>query len=89
MDAVQAILLFVIVLLTVLLIILGVQAFFVLRSLKTTILRANKVLENTEFITSSVSEPISLLSSILVGKKTIPMLLKFLGLGKRKEEESS
>lgn len=75
-DTVQAVLLFVIVLLTVLLLVLGVQVYSLLKELRTTILRANKVLENTETITGSVSEPMSLLSTFLLGTRSIAKILK-------------
>ena len=84
-DAVQGVLLFVIVLLTVLLVVLGVQVFFILKELRTTLDRANKVLENTEVITESVSEPMSFLSGLLTGTKSLSNLAKVLGTKKRKE----
>lgn len=70
MDAAQIILVVVIVLLALLLLALGVQVFFILRELKKTVSKANKVLDNTETITQSVSTPISSLSSIATGIKT-------------------
>lgn len=85
MDTVQAVLLFVIVLLTILLIVLGVQVFFILKSLRATITRANRVLENTEEITESVSEPLTFITSLINGKNIIPLILKILG-GKKKKE---
>jgi len=76
-DTVQAVLLIVIVLLTVLLTVLGVQVFFILREFRSTISKANRVLDNTEEITGSVSEPLSFLSSFLLGTRTISKVLKF------------
>lgn len=84
-DVVQGVLLFVIVLLTVLLVVLGVQVFFILKELRTTLDRANKVLENTEVITESVSEPMSFLSGLLTGTKSLSTLAKILGTKKKKE----
>lgn len=89
MDTVQAVLLIVIILLTILLLILGIQVFFILRSLKGTIMRANKVLENTEFITESVTEPISFVSQLMQGKNVIPVLFKILGLTGKKVDKKS
>lgn len=84
-DAVQGVLLFVIVLLTALLVVLGVQVFFILKELRITLDRANKVLENTEVITESVSEPMSFLSGLLTGTKSLSSLAKILGAKKKKE----
>lgn len=78
-DTVQAVLLFVVVTLTFLLLVLGVQVFFILRELRLTVSKANKVLDDTGVITESVSEPISKLSVLASGVKTgaaIASLLK-------------
>ncbi|MBI2028118.1 MAG: hypothetical protein HYT07_00780 [Candidatus Levybacteria bacterium] len=69
-DSAQTILFVVIVALTILLLVLGVQVFFILRDLRKTVSKANKVLDNTNVITQSVSSPISSLSSIAMGIKT-------------------
>ncbi|MEK7518203.1 MAG: hypothetical protein AAB583_06700 [Patescibacteria group bacterium] len=69
-DSAQTILFVVIIVLTILLLILGVQVFFILRDLRKTVSKANKVLDNTNVITQSVSAPISSLSSIAMGIKT-------------------
>ena len=70
MDSAQIILIIVIILLTVLLAVLGIQVFFILREFRKTVSKANKVLDNTNVITQSVSAPISSLSSIATGIKT-------------------
>ena len=70
MDFAQITLIAVIILLTVLLIALGVQVFLILRELRKTVSKANRVLDNTESITQSVSAPLSSLSSISMGIKT-------------------
>ena len=77
-DPVQIVLLIVIILLTLLLLALGVQVFFVLRELRQTINRATKVLENTETITESVSEPMSFLSNIFLSSKSLSTIAKVL-----------
>ena len=69
-DSAQTILFVVIIVLTILLLVLGVQVFFILRDLRKTVTKANKVLDNTNVITQSVSAPISSLSSIAMGIKT-------------------
>ena len=68
-EPAQILLFIVIITLTVLLLVLGIQTFFILRDLRKTISKANKVLDNTGEITESVSAPISSLSSVLMGLK--------------------
>lgn len=78
LDPVQAILLFVIIVLTVLLIALGVQVFFILRELRATVMKANKVLDDTGVITESVSTPLANLSTITTGIKAGAYLARIL-----------
>lgn len=80
MDPAQIILIIVIVLLTVLFVVLGVQAFFILREFRKTVSKANKVLDNTNIITQKVSTPLTSLSSIAAGIKTGA---SFIGLFKK------
>ena len=77
-DPVQTVLLIVIVLLTILLLVLGVQIFFILQELRRTLSHATRVLENTESITESVSEPMSFLSGLLLGTKSLRKISKIL-----------
>lgn len=78
MDTAQAVLLFVVVVLTILLVILGTQVFFILRELRQTVSKANKVLDDTSVITESVSGPISTLSSLTTGIKAGASIAKLL-----------
>ncbi|OGH16441.1 MAG: hypothetical protein A3C30_04595 [Candidatus Levybacteria bacterium RIFCSPHIGHO2_02_FULL_40_18] len=77
-DPVQAVLLVVIVLLTLLLLVLGVQIFFILKELRRTLSHATRVLENTESITESVSEPMSFFSGLLLSAKSLKTISKIL-----------
>ena len=77
-DPVQAVLLIVIVLLAMLLLVLGIQIFFILKELRKTLSRATRVLENTESITESVSEPMSFLSGLLLSAKSLKTISKIL-----------
>ena len=70
MDIAQIALFIVIIILTILLWALGLQVFFILRELRKTVFKANKVLDNTNVITESVSTPLSSLSGIAAGIKT-------------------
>lgn len=77
-DTAQAILLFVVVVLTVLLVVLGVQIFFILKDFRKTLTKANKVLDDTSLITESVSGPISSFSNLTAGIKLGSSILKLL-----------
>lgn len=86
-DPVQAVLLTVILLLSILLIVLGFQVFFILRELRKTIKRATRVLENTEAITESVSEPMSFVSNLLFSSKSLSAISKILKSRKDDRDE--
>lgn len=86
-DAAQAVLLFVIVVLTILLVVLGIQVYFILKELRQTVAKANKVLDDTGMITESVSGPISTLSALASGVKAGASLAKILR-GAEKESSS-
>lgn len=77
-DPAQILLFIVIIVLTILLIVLGIQVFFILRDLRHTISKANKVLDNTGEITESVSQPLSSLSSVLMGLKAGGVIAKII-----------
>jgi hypothetical protein len=63
------VLLFVIIIVSLLLVVLGVQVFFILKEVRKTITKANDVLHDAHRITESVSVPISSLSSLASGLK--------------------
>ncbi len=86
MDPAQTALLLVVIILTILLIVLGIQVFFILRELRKTIDKANKVLDDTGLITESVSKPISSLSSLTMGLKAGARIAKILN-GSKKEHK--
>lgn len=88
-DAAQAVLLSVIFVLTVLLFILGIQVFFILRELKGTVKKANKVLDDAGVITESVTGPISTLSTLATGVKTGALFARILKGKKSKESARS
>lgn len=87
MDPVQAVLLFVIVIITILLIVLGIQVFFVLRELRTGIRQAKRVLQNTESITESISEPISFLSNLTGNATTLSTIAHILKIFTKKDKK--
>ncbi len=69
MDIAQIALFIIIIVLTILLLALGIQVFIILREFRKTVLKANKVLDNTSIITESVSSPLSSLSGIATSIK--------------------
>lgn len=85
-DTAEAVLLFVLVALVIVFIVLGIQVFFILRELRKTVSKANKVLEDTGNITQSVSAPIASLSSLASGVKTGALIARFF---KRKKSRRS
>ncbi len=64
MDTIQLVLLVVVVVLTVLLVTLGIQIYLILKEVRQTVHKANKVLDNTNTITRSVSEPLTHFSEL-------------------------
>lgn len=68
-DSVQLVLLVVIIVLTVLLVILGIQVYFILRDLRRTIEKTNKVLDNANVITDSVTGPLANVAGLIGGFK--------------------
>lgn len=87
MDTAQLLLSIVIVLLTLILLVLGVQIFFVLREFQKTVRKANKVLDDTSVITESISGPISNFSMLTSGIKAGAFLAQLLkGVSKKNKE---
>ena len=87
-DPAQTILFLVIIILTVLLVVLGIQVFFILRELRKTIYKVNRVLDYTETITESVSKPIASFSTLAMGLRTGATIAKiFQGDKKHKKDE--
>lgn len=86
-DAVQAVLLFVIVLLTIILIILGIQVFFILKDFRKTLTKANRILDTADEITENISQPLSFLSTFLVSTRSLSTISKVLKPKKRREED--
>jgi sensor domain CHASE-containing protein len=91
-DVTEAVLLFVLTVLTVLLVVLGIQVYFILKEFKKTVIKANKVLDDTETITKNVSGPIASISSISnsLQASSVFAIIKFVRgiLLKEKEEEA-
>jgi len=73
-DPVQFVLLAVIVILTLLLVILGTQIFFILSEARKAVSKTNVLLEKADSITESVRTPITAISSIALGLKASSLL---------------
>ena len=84
-DPAQILLFVVIITLTILLIVLGIQVLFILKDLRRTINKANKVLDDTGTITESVSGPISNLSNMAAGLKVGSIIASLLSKKKSKK----
>lgn len=91
-DIVQLVLLTVISILTILLITLGIQVFFILSEIRKTVSKTNDILEKADSITESVRTPLSAISTIALGVKASSLLtvVKFVRnlLGNDKDEEN-
>lgn len=85
-DTVQAVLLFVIVILTILFIVLGVQVFLILKDFRLTLKRTNNILENVEKVSTGVTGSFTSLSDMLGGASTIGSVVKILSLFRRKKD---
>lgn len=93
MDPIQFVLLAVIVILTLLLITLGIQVFFILSEVRRTVSKTNNILENAESITETVKTPLAAISSLALCFKTSSLLnvAKFMKnlLNQEKDEPKS
>lgn len=78
MDTAQVLLLTVVSVLTLLLVVLGLQVFFILREVKNTISKANKVLDDAGVISGSISRPVESLSTVMSGIKLGSLVAAFL-----------
>lgn len=85
MDAVQAVLLFVIALLTVLFVILGVQVFIILKEFRSTVRRVNTLLDTAQDFTDNMAQPLSFMSTLLMSTKSIATVAKIFKQPKHKE----
>jgi len=90
-DVTEVVLLLVLGILTVLLVVLGIQVYFILKEFRKTVVKANRVLDDTEKITHNVSVPLASLSSLTstLQMSSVFTIIKFVKgiLEKAKEEE--
>lgn len=86
-DSVQLVLLIVIIILAVIFVVLGIQVFFILKELKNTLAKTNKILDEVESLTESISEPVSFISGLLFSSKTFASIINFIRKGRGKKSE--
>lgn len=75
MDSTQILLYSVVTILTVLLVVLGVQVFFIIKEVKRTLDKINKILDDANLISGSVARPIVGFSNFLEGIKSFGNLV--------------
>ncbi len=83
-DVTQILLSTVILILTIMMAVIGVQVYYILREFRETVKKFNKVLDDTGVISESVSKPVNMFSSMLLGIKGGSALMKLLS-NKKKE----
>jgi len=87
-DPAQILLIVIIIILTVFLIILGIQVSLILKDLRKTIAKANKVLDDSAEITEAVKGPVVGLSTAIMGFKAGSTLLGLINKASGKGEKS-
>lgn len=86
-DSTQVLLIIVVVILTILLSVVGVQVFFILREVQRSIQKVNKMLDDAGTISESISKPIASLSNSITGASGIAGLLGWLASRKKRKKE--
>jgi hypothetical protein len=90
-DITQVVLLLVLGILTMLLVVLGIQVYFILKEFRKTVVKANRVLDDTEQITKNVSAPLASLSTLstTLQASSVFAIIKFVRgiLAKETEDE--
>jgi hypothetical protein len=76
MEPTQILLVIVVLVLTTVLTIVGVEVVFILKEFRTSIKKCNKILDDTGVISESIARPISDLSDLASGLKTITGFLQ-------------
>lgn len=85
-DNTQLLLIAVVTVLTVLLAIIGVQVFFILREVRESIRKFNKIIDDAGTISESIARPVASLSDSITGVSGIAGLLGWL---KKRREKST
>ena len=86
-DTVQAVLLFVIVILTILFLVLGIQVFYILKDLRVTLRRTNKILDNVENLSEGVSSQIGSFSKMFAGASVMGTAAKIFSMFVKRKKD--
>lgn len=84
LDSAQSLLLIVIVVLTILLIVLGVQTFFILREFRKTLVKTNKVLDEVKG-GSNILKVIGMIAPVILGRNLGKNIFNFLSKDSREK----
>jgi len=87
-DNTQLLLIAVVTVLTALLTIIGVQVFFILREIRESIKKFNKIIDDAGTISESIAQPIASLSSSITGVSGVAGLLGWLSQRKKKSKKN-
>lgn len=87
-DNTQLLLIAVVTVLTALLTIIGVQVFFILREIKESVKKFNKMLDDAGKISESIAQPIASLSSSITGVSGVAGLLGWLSQRRKKSKKT-
>lgn len=83
MDTTQILLVIVITTLTILLVAVGIQVFFILREVRDSISKMNKILDDVGEVSGAITKPIASLSDSLTGFSGVAGILGWLSSRKR------
>lgn len=86
-DITQFVLIFVVVSLTIVLLIIGFHTINILKELKNTIIKVNKILDDTGQISESVAKPMSSFSGFLLGLKSSGLVSAVVQIIKRRSQK--
>ena len=89
MDLTQIIILSVIIVLTIFLVVLGLQVFFVLRDLRKTLFRMNRLFDDTDDLVSQVKKPIQSAGNFFTALATGAGIAHFLKRGSKESPSSA
>lgn len=76
MDPVQLTIIAISIVVTILLVILGVQVYLILKEVKTSLVKGNSMLDDAKKVTSTVGESVSGMAGIVSGVKTALSVFK-------------
>lgn len=85
MDLTQTILLSVIIVLSIFLVVIGVQVFFVLKALKATIKKMNALFEDASGLVEEIKKPVARAQGLITALTTGASIVNLLKKGKENE----